>query len=187
VGAEASKARLRAGPSPRVLHLATPSFFLSETPAEAGPARTENPMRRSGLVLAGANAGPRKGGPRPESEDGLLTAENITGLDLYSARLTVLSLTDATLNAERATAALGALQRAFVQAGTRCLVMSLWRVPDPQRRQLLEDLYRRLLAGTGCSRALREARLAMKAGQPDPRVWGGFLCLGDPGADIAPG
>jgi CHAT domain-containing protein len=73
------------------------------------------------------------------------------------------------------------LWRAFVLAGAKTLVMSLWKVPDEQTRELMEDFYRRILAGQPRADALREAQLAMKAKYPDPFYWGAFICQGDPG------
>jgi CHAT domain-containing protein len=67
-----------------------------------------------------------------------------------------------------------------VLAGARTLVMSLWKVPDDETRVLMEDFYRRLLAGEGRAEALRQAQLAMKAKYPDPFYWGAFICQGDP-------
>jgi hypothetical protein len=58
--------------------------------------------------------------------------------------------------------------------------MSLWKVPDEPTRELMEDFYRRLLAGQGRAEALRESQLAMKARHPDPYYWGAFICQGDP-------
>ena len=58
--------------------------------------------------------------------------------------------------------------------------MSLWKVPDEQTRELMEDFYRRLLAGQGRAEALRQAQLSMKAKYPDPFYWGAFICQGDP-------
>jgi len=59
--------------------------------------------------------------------------------------------------------------------------MSLWRVPDRQRQELLEDFYRRVLAGEGRADALRNAQLALRRKYPDPYHWGAFVCQGDPG------
>jgi CHAT domain-containing protein len=72
------------------------------------------------------------------------------------------------------------LRRPFVLAGAKTLVMSLWKVPDDQTRELMEDFYGRLLAGEGRAEALRQAQLALKERYPDPFYWGAFICQGDP-------
>lgn len=73
------------------------------------------------------------------------------------------------------------LRRAFVLAGAKTLAPSLWKVPDEQTRELMEDFYRRILAGEPRAEALRQAQLEMKKKYPDPFYWGAFICQGDPG------
>ncbi len=140
----------------------------------------ENPMLRSGLALAGANTWLKAGNPPEEAEDGLLTAEDVAGLDLLATELVVLSACETGLGHVRVGEGVFGLRRAFVLAGARTLVMSLWKVPDEPTGELMEDFYGRLLAGRGCAEALREAQLAMKAKYPDPFYWGAFICQGDP-------
>jgi CHAT domain-containing protein len=72
------------------------------------------------------------------------------------------------------------MMRAFVLAGAKTLVMSLWKVPDEATHELMDEFYRRILAGQGRADALRQAQLAMKARNPDPYYWGAFICQGDP-------
>jgi CHAT domain-containing protein len=184
--------------SPRILHLATHGFFLPDQPQASmtpgsgvlddpggGPGRLagglpENPMLRSGLALAGANTWLRSGDLPEVAEDGLLTAEDVRGLDLWATELVVLSACETGLGEIHVGEGVFGLRRAFVLAGARTLVMSLWRVPDEQTQELMEDFYRRLLDGQGRAEALREAQLAMKAKYPDPYFWGAFICQGDP-------
>jgi len=59
-------------------------------------------------------------------------------------------------------------------------VMSLWKVPDKETQELMEDFYRRILQGQSRADALREAQLAIREKHPDPLFWGAFICQGDP-------
>lgn len=61
----------------------------------------------------------------------------------------------------------------------KTLVMSLWKVPDRQTQELMEDFYTRLLQGQPRAEALRAAQLAMKARHSDPFYWGAFICQGE--------
>jgi CHAT domain-containing protein len=149
--------------SPRILHLATHGFFLPDqqrdlnregrglgfdfgdsSGAQGGLGRLlgpmmENPMLRSGLALAGANTWLKGRNLPEEAEDGLLTAEDVTGLDLLATELVVLSACETGLGRVHVGEGVFGLRRAFVLAGARTLVMSLWKVPDEPTRELMED------------------------------------------------
>lgn len=140
-------------------------------------------MLRSGLALAGVNTWLETGELMEEVEDGLLTAEDVTGLDLLDTELVVFSACDTGLGEVRVGEGVFGLRRAFVLAGAKTLVMSLWKVPDEQTRELMEDFYRRILGADGKTPqsradALRDAQLAMKAKHPEPLYWGAFICQG---------
>jgi len=117
----------------------------------------------------------------PEAEDGLLTAEDVSGLDLLATELVVLSACETGLGEVRTGEGVFGLQRAFTLAGAKTLVMSLWSVPDEATRELMEDFYTRLLSGEGKADALRNAQLTLRRKYPDPFFWGAFICQGDPG------
>ncbi len=201
---------LKALRSPCILHLATHGFFLPDQPRDpnkefsslasqqlsvmgsevmAAPDRLtwlmgqhlENPLLRSGLAFAGANTWNRGGELPPEAEDGLLTAEDVSGLDLLDTELVVLSACETGLGSVHIGEGVFGLRRTFVLAGAKTLVMSLWKVPDQQTQELMEDFYRRLLAGQSRAEALREAQLALKEKYPHPYFWGAFICQGNPG------
>ena len=187
--------------SPRILHLATHGFFLQDQPhdpnqhsrdlglprgAAGGPGRLsgplpENPLLRSGLALAGANTWLRGGSPPADAEDGLLTAEDVSGLDLLDTELAVLSACQTGLGDVQSGEGVFGLQRAFILAGAKTVVMSLWEVPDDATRALMEDFYRRLTNGEPRAAALEAAQQDLRRTHPEPYFWGAFVCLGNPG------
>jgi tetratricopeptide (TPR) repeat protein/CHAT domain-containing protein len=188
---------LKAHPSPYILHLATHGFFFptpppelsvdlqaSLTPYDSGRlghvTRASNPLLRSGLALAGANTWLQEGVLVPEAEDGLLTAFDVTGLDLLDTDLVVLSACETGLGTIQIGEGVFGLRRAFMLAGARTLVMSLWRVPDHATHELMVSFYQRVLAGVPRAQALREAQQALRVRYPDPLYWGAFICQGDP-------
>jgi hypothetical protein len=185
LGRAAVESRVKKAASPRVLHLATHGFFLpdqQEIPEGAFRGLApENPLLRSGLALAGANTWLAGRTPPEEAEDGLLTAEDVTGLDLLGTELVVLSACETGLGQVRAGEGVFGLRRAFQLAGARSVVMSLWKVPDEPTRELMGALYRHLLAGLPRAEALRLAQRELRASYPHARDWGAFILQGDPG------
>ena len=126
-------------------------------------ASLENPLLRSGLALAAANTWLRKGNVPPEAEDGFLTAEDVTGLDMLATDLVVLSACDTGLGETLVGEGVFGLRRAFVLAGARTLVMSLWSVPDLATAVLMERFYDNLLRRQPeRDVALREAQLYVR-------------------------
>jgi tetratricopeptide (TPR) repeat protein len=187
-GPDAGKERAHAAPAPWVLHLATHGFFLVQPPitaivdgvaerrsAGAGQvsriAVLDDPMLRSGVALAGANEG-----------DGLLTAADLAGLDLDATELVVLSACDTGRGDPSRSEGVFGLRRAFALSGARTVVISLWKVPDDDTRELMELFYDALFEpGLPRAEALRQAQRTLAARRPDqPFRWGAFICQGDP-------
>jgi CHAT domain-containing protein/tetratricopeptide (TPR) repeat protein len=205
IGSVALESTVKSRRSPWILHLATHGFFLEDQPATTpqnpgvlgadglrlesdrlSGAGMENPLLRSGLALAGANTWLARGALPDEAEDGLLNAEDVTGMDLLATDLVVLSACETGLGEIKTGEGVFGLRRAFVLAGAKTLVVSLWKVPDEETQRLMTDFYHRILSGQPRADALREAQLAMKAKDADPFFWGAFICHGDPGP-LAPG
>lgn len=175
--AGATEAALKRVAAPRVLHVATHGFFLPDSPPEdaegasrnarggkvassQSPARVENPLLRSGLALEGANL--RRGA---NGEDGILTALEAAGLDLWGTKLVVLSACETGVGEVRTGEGVYGLRRALVLAGSESQVMSLWKVADEATRDLMVAYYRKLMAGEGRTEALRRVQLEMLRGQ----------------------
>lgn len=173
-GARATEAALKRVSGPRVLHVATHGFFLTDqTSLNAQDTRGvklskegatapagENMLLRSGLALAGANARRSDGG-----EDGILTALEAAGLDLWGTKLVVLSACETGLGEVKNGQGVYGLRRALVLAGSESQVMTLWQVSDEATRDLMVAYYKRLQAGEGRTEALRQVQLEMLKGQ----------------------
>jgi len=199
---KAVESRIKTCKSPFILHIATHGFFLPDQyddPNRDGHSRAEiamlpddgsirtsilgreNPMLRSGLVFAGVNTWRDGRETPPEAEDGVLTAEDVSGIDLTDTQLVVLSACQTALGSVHVGEGVFGLRRAFVLAGAKTLVMSLWHVADKQTLDLMVLFYKRMLAGEPRAEALRQARLTIKKSNPHPFYWGAFICQGDPG------
>jgi len=181
VGAEASKERLLGLSSPAILHVASHGFFLEDAPSAPGgrglgqvggtAARLEDPLLRSGLVLAGASGAADLGGS-------LATALELAGLDLWGTQLVVLSACDTGRGEVRRGQGVYGLRRALVVAGAETVVVSLWKVDDETTRTMMEGYYRNLLLGQGRAEALKGAMLALRATHPHPHFWAPFIAIG---------
>ena len=139
----------------------------------------KNPLLRSGIALAGANTWFRGQELPTDAGDGILTAQDVSALDLSGTQLVVLSCCETGLGDVSTNEGVFGLRRAFVIAGAKTLVMTLWKVPDRQTKALMIDFYSRMHDGISCGDALREAQLEMKKKMEDPYYWGAFICQGD--------
>lgn len=95
------------------------------------------------------------------ADDGILTALEASGLDLWGTKLVVLSACDTGVGEVKNGEGVYGLRRALVLAGSETQVMSLWPVSDKGTRDLMIEYYRRLLRGEGRSAALRAVQLQM--------------------------
>jgi CHAT domain-containing protein len=182
-GADATEAAIKQVRGPSILHIATHGFFLTDQRRganvgldESRPMFSEDPLLRSGLVLAGANRRRSEAG-----EDGILTASEVTALDLWGTRLVVLSACDTGLGEVKNGQGVYGLRRALVLAGAQSLVMSLWAVADRPTRELMVDYYQGLQKGQGRSEALRNVQLKMlrTPQRQHPYYWAAFIESGE--------
>jgi CHAT domain-containing protein len=187
--AQATESAVKQVNAPKVLHLATHGFFLSEQGGIAtGPvaptstrsinanSKIANPLLRSGLALANANLRDRDG-----ADDGILTALEASGLNLWGTKLVVLSACDTGVGEVRNGEGVYGLRRAFVLAGAESLVMSLWPVSDYTTRELMTHYYQNLKKGVGRGEALRLVQLDMLRRDPKlhPFYWANFIQSGE--------
>jgi CHAT domain-containing protein len=95
-----------------------------------------------------------------QGDDGVLTALEVTGLNLYGTDLVVLSACDTGVGEVRTGEGVFGLRRAFVLAGAKNLVMSQWLANDYYTALQMERFYQAVGRGVSPAEALQEAQLA---------------------------
>jgi CHAT domain-containing protein len=191
---QATEEALKQLHSPGILHVATHGFFLRDQELElvggrdvraaivrsVGPSDqpVENPLLRSGLALAGVN---QRLGRADQGDDGVLTALEAAGLDLWGTKLVVLSACDTGVGEVKNGEGVFGLRRALSQAGSETQVMSLWPVSDLGARDLMIEYYKALERGEGRGDGLRRVQLEMlkRKGRRHPFYWASFIQSGE--------
>lgn len=176
--------------SPRILHLATHGFFYPDpksvdseqlaTSSQDEPVFkvSDHPMIRSGLIMAGGNHAWQGNPPLENMEDGILTAYEISQMNLSNTELVTLSACDTGLGDIQGNEGVYGLQRAFKIAGAKYLIMSLWQVPDFQTQELMTTFYSKwLLEKMSIRKAFKEAQKEMSEKHKDPFFWAGFVLV----------
>jgi CHAT domain-containing protein len=119
-------------------------------------------------------------------DDGILTAEEIASLNLDGVHWAVLSACETGLGEYRANEGMMGFRRAFLIAGARTTIMSLWRVDDRTTARWMRTLYEnRWQRGYDTAQSMRESSLAELRARRSQRLgthpahWGAFIAVGD--------
>ena len=189
-GTDATEHRIKTLASPRVMHIASHGFFLprirrelvlkfangkTQTIKTFDPLLNEHPLVRCGLMLAGASH--LSGG---HGDDGIVTALEMSTLDLSGTQLAVLSACETGVGEVHDGEGVFGMRRALALAGARSQVISLWAVDDQATRTLMQKFYQNLKAGQSRSQSLRSAQQSMLGGKyQSPIYWSAFALSGD--------
>lgn len=193
LGPEASEDNLiRLAPGHRVIHLATHGYYSGEEPSRTSTTPPgsgsqadwvgENPLLHSGLFLAGSNSA-KASSDSLGAEDGILTAYEVSAMNLQGTELVVLSACETGIGDVQIGEGVYGLRRAFQLAGARTVVSTLWPLPDQSTSCPISQIYS--AANSPISETLRDIQLAKiadlrKKGKTDhPWSWATFTVLGD--------
>jgi CHAT domain-containing protein len=182
------------------LHIATHGFYWSESDMEyssksfmrflnamdEGPRyREDKAMTRTGLCLSGANAIFSDDIP-DDVDDGVITAREISTLNLNGLDLVVLSACQTALGELKGDGVYG-LQRGFKQAGAETIIMSLWKVDDLATMILMKEFYKCYLSGDSKRDAFMKAQNKVRTFDEmvdgvrrnfsSPKYWAAFIML----------
>lgn len=175
------------GESPSIIHIATHGFnlnteekienakFLDQINAYGD---TEFLRKMSGIILSGGNLiwqGKKK---LDSTEDGIVSSEEISRLDLSNTELVVISACESALGWIDPIEGVLGLQRAFKEAGVKTILMTLWKVPDNTTAMFMTEFYRNLIDGDSVRDAVQKAKkYLIDNGASDPYYWAPFVVL----------
>jgi CHAT domain-containing protein len=132
----------------------------------------ENPMLRSGLMLAGAEKA-----IDGTSENGILTAYEAMSLQLENTEVVVMSACETGLGDVKNGEGVYGLQRAFQVAGANAIIMSLWKVNDEATQELMTAFYKHYTVLNNKHAAFKKAQLELKTKFKDAYYWGAFVLV----------
>ncbi len=154
--------------APEILYLSTHGFFIEDK-------TIFNPMLKSGIALSGANRAIDY-----KTGDGIVTGLELAGLNLHGTKLVVLSACETGVGDIEEAEGVASLSKAFMLAGAKNIIMTLWSVDDEKSSLLMEKFYENIKNKMDYSDALREAKLWMigDKNSSHPYFWSGFVGSG---------
>ena len=163
-----------------ILHIATHGFSYGDNSIKD----FNEPMRKCGLLFAGAQRAWSGNNIIANREDGILLGEEIAEIDLKDNDMVVLSACDTGLG-ELSSEGMWGLQRAFKKAGANSILMSLWKVDDLSTRLFMTEFYRYYISGKDKQKSLKLAQNYIREYRDDngnllfedPSYWASWILL----------
>lgn len=180
--AEATEQNFAKATDAEVLHVATHGFFIAKKDRKAkssGENLIDNgaldALMRSGIVLA--DQGVDGKGEITGADDGLVTAYEITTMDFPETEIVVLSACETGLGEIKTGEGVYGLQRSFLVAGAKSVIMSLWKVDDNATKEFMINFYNNWLKSGNKHDAFNQARRNLQAQYKAPYYWGAFILI----------
>jgi CHAT domain-containing protein/tetratricopeptide (TPR) repeat protein len=181
----AQEERIKEMKNPKIFHIATHGLYKPsrevtlEEEIEGNEALlTQNPLMRTGLLLKGAGDLLEKTDYNYNMESGILTAYEAMNLNLDQTDLVVLSACETGLGDLQAGEGVYGLQRAFLVAGAKVLIMSMFKVDDDATQKLMLKFYQKWLNSNNIRQSFTDAKKELRDEYPDPIYWGAFMMIG---------
>jgi len=184
----ATESQIKNVQSPEIVHIATHGFFNKDSDKGNSGAfgtqnsnASENPLLRSGLILAGTGKvlADTLTSDLTQIDNGILTSYEAMNLNLTNTQLVVLSACETGLGEIKSGEGVYGLQRAFQIAGAEALIMSLWKVSDDATQLLMTNFYRNWTKNGNKHIAFRNAQLQLMEQYKEPYYWGAFVMVGE--------
>ncbi|HYG17900.1 MAG TPA: CHAT domain-containing tetratricopeptide repeat protein [Ohtaekwangia sp.] len=181
----ATEEKLKELTNSKIVHIATHGFYRPftqltvEQQMEGNEALlAQNPLMRNGLLLKGAGDLMDKTDFNYNMESGILTAYEAMSLNLDKTDLVVLSACETGLGDLEAGEGVYGLQRAFLVAGAKVLIMSMFKVDDDATQKLMLKFYQKWLNSGNLRQSFTDAKKELRIEYPEPIYWGAFMMIG---------
>lgn len=171
--------------SPKIFHIATHGLYRPSTEITLEKELqgnhallAQNPLLRTGLLLKGAGDLLDKTNFNYNMESGILTAYEAMSLNLDKTDLVVLSACETGLGDLEVGEGVYGLQRAFLVAGAKVLIMSMFKVDDEATQKLMLKFYQKWLTTGNLRQSFIDAKKELRIEYPEPIYWGAFIMIG---------
>ena len=165
--------------SPKVLHIATHGYFKeSSTKGINEDDIATHPLLNSGLMLLGSgDIVDNPDNKYVNQKDGILTAYEAMDLPLDNTDLVILSACETGRGEVQVGEGVYGLQRAFLIAGAKAIVISLFKVNDEVTQKLMLSFYQKWLKTGDKRQAFVDAKKEIKREYKVPLYWGAFIMI----------
>lgn len=154
--------------------------FLESLANEKDPVFEDVVLSHSFLVMSGGNRLIQRDAFLNGSNDGILTAKEVSKINLSGLDLVVLSACETALGNVNSEGVYG-LQRGFKKAGANTIIMSLDKVDDEATKILMVEFYRNLMSGKTKHQSLKDAQKYLRqvdnGRYGNPKYWASFIML----------
>ncbi len=181
----ATEERVKEQESPAIFHIATHGFYSPSDEKDdaqkllsSEAQLAENPLMKCGLLLRGAGDLLDKTKYNYNIESGILTAYEAMSLNLDKTDLVVLSACETGLGDISNGEGVYGLQRAFLVAGAKVLIMSMFKVDDEATQKLILTFYKKWLTTNNMRQSFVDAKKELRVEYPEPIYWGAFMMIG---------
>ena len=165
--------------SPKVLHVATHGYFKEST--NTGFSEDDiatHPLLNSGLMLLGSgDIVDNADNKYVNQKSGILTAYEAMDLSLDNTELVVLSACETGRGEIQVGEGVYGLQRAFLVAGAKAIIISLFKVNDEVTQKLMLSFYQKWLKTNNKRQAFVDAKKEIKQQYKEPIFWGAFIMI----------
>ncbi len=163
-----------------IIHIATHGYSIRDLQSGVAVETEDFILSKSGLAFSGANHALIESNYIPNEDDNIMTAHELSLMDLSQVDLVTLSACESGVGAVVDGGVLG-LQRGFKRAGVNSMLVSLWKIDDTATSVFMSMFYKYYFYHKDKYKALKVAQQALcryEGGKYDrPECWAAFVLI----------